>query len=297
MAGLAIKAEGGYVDATFGRGGHSRAMLARLGPEGHLLGLDRDPSAVEAARELAAVDRRFSIEHAPFSHLESCWRAHAGNAQAQGVLMDLGVSSPQLDQAERGFGFMRDGPLDMRMDTTSGEPAGDWINTASEAELSRVFWTFGEERHARRIASRIVRERALAPLTRTTQLADLIAGVVGRREPGKHPATRCFQAIRIHVNRELDELSEALTQAVSILSPGGRLAVISFHSLEDRIVKRFMREQARGEQAPRNLPVRDLPTPGRTLSLVGKAIHASVAEVAHNPRARSAVLRVAERLA
>ncbi|OBS09081.1 16S rRNA (cytosine(1402)-N(4))-methyltransferase [Acidihalobacter prosperus] len=296
MAGLSIKPEGSYVDATFGRGGHSRAILARLASSGRLLGLDRDPEAVAAGRELAAADPRFSIVHAPFSSLASCWRAFAGASRAQGILMDLGVSSPQLDQPERGFGFMRDGPLDMRMDSGNGAPASEWVNTAEERELAHVFWTYGEERHARRIAKRIVQAREQAPLMRTTQLADLIASVIGRREPGKHPATRCFQAIRIHINRELDELREALDQAVEILAPDGRLAVISFHSLEDRIVKRFMREQARGEQLPRNLPVREQPAAGRTLRLVGKAAHASESEVARNPRARSAVLRVAERL-
>lgn len=296
VEGLAVRKEGSYVDATFGRGGHSRAILAKLGPEGHLLGLDRDPDAVEVGLELAAKDSRFSIRHAPFSRLEECWRAHAGELQAQGVLMDLGVSSPQLDLAERGFGFLRDGPLDMRMDPTSGEPASELVNTATEAKLADVFWSLGEERHARRIAHRIVETRIQKPFTRTLQLAELIASTVGWREPGKHPATRCFQAIRIYVNRELEELREALGQAISVLSPGGRLVVISFHSLEDRIVKRFMREQARGEQAPRNLPIRNLQALGKTLRLVGKAIHPSEEEVTRNPRARSAVLRVAERL-
>lgn len=296
VAGLSIRPDGGYVDATFGRGGHSRAILAHLGPRGRLLALDRDPEAVAAAQLLAANDSRFAIVHAPFSQLESSWRAHAGAVKSAGVLMDLGVSSPQLDEASRGFGFMRDGPLDMRMDPSRGEPASVWLNSADEAELADVFWNYGEERQSRRIARRIVQQRTEAPLTRTLQLADLIAGVIGRREPGKHPATRCFQAIRIHINGELDELRAALAQALAILGPGGRLAVISFHSLEDRIVKRFMREHARGEQLPRNLPVMDAAEGGRQLKLVGKAQQPSAEEIARNPRSRSAVLRVAERL-
>lgn len=296
MVGLAIDQDGSYIDATFGRGGHSRAILARLGPRGRLMGIDRDPEAVNAGLELTAADHRFEIRHAPFSHLEACWKAYAGDTKAQGVLMDLGVSSPQLDQAERGFGFMRDGPLDMRMDPTSGAPASEFINTATETALAQVFWALGEERHARRIARRIVETREQTAFTRTRQLADLIADTVGWREAGKHPATRCFQAIRIFVNRELEEIQEALEQAITVLAPGGRLVVISFHSLEDRIVKRFMREQARGEQAPRNLPIRDLPARGKALRLVGKAIRPSGAEIARNPRSRSAVLRVAERL-
>lgn len=297
VSGLAIKPTGSYVDATFGRGGHSRAILALLGSAGRLLGLDRDPEAVSAGRQLAQEDPRFSIDHASFSHLQSCWRAYAGDANANGILMDLGVSSPQLGMAERGFGFMRDGPLDMRMDPTRGEPASQWINTASESELAQVFREYGEERHARRIAKRIVQSRAQSPLMRTVQLADLIVGVVGRREKGKHPATRCFQAIRIHINSELDELSQALKQAVSILSPGGRLVVISFHSLEDRIVKRFMRTEARGEaDIPRNLPIRDLPSSSARLRIVAKAISPSESEIRRNPRARSAKLRIAERM-
>ena len=296
MSGLAIKPAGSYVDATFGRGGHSRAILTLLGSAGRLLALDRDPDAVIAGRQLALEDSRFSIGHASFSQLQPCWRAYAGEAGANGVLMDLGVSSPQLGMAERGFGFMQDGPLDMRMDPTNGEPASHWINTASESELARVFREYGEERHARRIARRIVQSRILTPLTRTVQLADLIVGVVGRREKGKHPATRCFQAIRIHINSELDELSQALQQAVSILSPGGRLVVISFHSLEDRIVKRFMRAEARGEaDIPRNLPIRDLPPSSARLRIVSKAITPSESEIHRNPRARSAKLRIAER--
>lgn len=297
VSGLAIKPAGRYVDATFGRGGHSRAMLALLGSKGRLLGLDRDPDAVIAGRELALEDPRFSIEHASFSHLQSCWRTYAGEANADGVLMDLGVSSPQLGVADRGFGFMQDGPLDMRMDPTSGEPASHWINSASESELAQVFRDYGEERHARRIAKRIVQSRALMPVTRTAQLADLIVGVVGRREKGKHPATRCFQAVRIYINSELDELRQALKQAVSILSPGGRLVVISFHSLEDRIVKRFMRAEARGEtDVPRNLPIRDLPSSCGRLRVVSKAIAPSESEIRRNPRARSAKLRIAERM-
>ena len=297
MAGLAIKSDGWYVDATFGRGGHTRAILAALGPAGRVLALDRDPQAVEQGRKLMDEDSRLRVEHTPFSGLRAAFRVVAGEAAADGVLFDLGVSSPQLDDAERGFGFLRDGPLDMRMDPTRGESAAAWLNRAAEADIAAVLREYGEERQARRIAAAIGRRRAERPFSRTGELADLIASVLGRREPGKHPATRSFQAIRIFINNELGELREALGQALEVLRPGGRLAVISFHSLEDRIVKRFMRDQARGEELPRNLPVMGDARTGRTLRLVGKAVRPGAQEVARNPRSRSAVLRVAERLA
>lgn len=297
MAGLAIKSDGWYVDATFGRGGHTRAILAALGPAGRVLALDRDPQAVEQGRKLMDEDSRLRVEHTPFSGLRAAFRAVAGEAAADGVLFDLGVSSPQLDDAERGFGFLRDGPLDMRMDPTRGESAAAWLNRAAEADIAAVLREYGEERQARRIAAAIGRRRAERPFSRTGELADLIASVLGRREPGKHPATRSFQAIRIFINNELGELREALGQALEVLRPGGRLAVISFHSLEDRIVKRFMRDQARGEELPRNLPVMGDARTGRTLKLVGKAVRPGAQEVERNPRSRSAVLRVAERLA
>lgn len=297
VAGLAIKADGWYVDATFGRGGHTRAILAALGPAGRILALDRDPEAIEQGRGLMAEDARVRVEHTTFSALLAAWRGFAGQRQADGVVFDIGVSSPQLDSADRGFGFLRDGPLDMRMDPTQGESAAAWLNRASEADIIAVLRDYGEERQARRIAAAIVRRRAEKPLSRTGELAELVAAVIGRREPGKHPATRSFQAIRIHINDELNELRWALDQAVELLRPGGRLVVISFHSLEDRIVKRFMRDQSRGEPLPRNLPVRGDGCFGRTLQLIGKAVRPAAEEVARNPRARSAVLRVAERLA
>ncbi len=297
MTGLAIKSDGWYVDATFGRGGHTRAILAALGPAGRVLALDRDPEAVAQGRALMAEDKRLHVEHTPFSGLRVACQAFAGEGRPDGVLFDLGVSSPQLDTPERGFGFLRDGPLDMRMDPSRGESAATWLNRAAEADIVSVLREYGEERQARRIAAAIVRRRTEQPFARTGELADLIASVLGRREPGKHPATRSFQAIRIFINNELGELQEALGQALDVLRPGGRLVVISFHSLEDRIVKRFMRDQARGEELPRNLPVMGDTRIGQTMRLIGKAVRAGTQEVARNPRARSAVLRVAERLA
>jgi 16S rRNA (cytosine1402-N4)-methyltransferase len=297
VTGLAIKSDGWYVDATFGRGGHTRAILAALGPAGRVLALDRDPEAVAQGRALMAEDKRLHVEHTPFSGLRVACQAFAGEGRPDGVLFDLGVSSPQLDTPERGFGFLRDGPLDMRMDPSRGESAATWLNRAAEADIVSVLREYGEERQARRIAAAIVRRRTEQPFARTGELADLIASVLGRREPGKHPATRSFQAIRIFINNELGELQEALGQALDVLRPGGRLVVISFHSLEDRIVKRFMRDQARGEELPRNLPVMGDTRIGQTMRLIGKAVRAGTQEVARNPRARSAVLRVAERLA
>lgn len=292
---LAIKPDGTYVDATFGRGGHARAILARLGPRGRLLVMDRDPQALRAARDLAADDARVSVSAGPFSTLGSTLTAAGLEGQVDGVLLDLGVSSPQLDDAARGFSFRERGPLDMRMDPTNGESAAEYLARSDAAELETTFRELGEERYARRIALAIVRERATAPITDTLRLAEVVSSAVPRREPGKHPATRVFQAIRLRLNRELEELAAVLPQCLRALRAGGRLVVIAFHSLEDRIVKRFMRDEARGDQGPDWLPV-PMVTRAPTLRLVGKAQRADAAELEQNPRARSAVLRVAERL-
>lgn len=296
LQALAIKPSGVYLDGTFGRGGHARALLERLGPNGRLLALDRDPAAVAQGEALARSDPRFAIAHAPFSRLAEVAREAGVLGAVDGLLLDLGVSSPQLDEAERGFGFTSDGPLDMRMDPTSGEDAAHWLAQATEQEIARILHEYGEERFARRIARALVRARAQAPIATTKGLAELVAAAVPTREPGKHPATRTFQAIRIRVNRELDELRAALAAVCDLLAAGGRLVVISFHSLEDRIVKRFIRDEARGERLPRGLPVRGVEPAGR-LRPVGKLVRPSAAEVAANPRARSALMRVAERLA
>jgi len=291
LEGLRVERDGTYLDGTYGRGGHARAVLAKLGPHGRLLVMDRDPDAIaNAERELGA-DSRVAIRHAAFAGLAD-WEETAGGLD--GVLFDLGVSSPQLDEPARGFSFQADGPLDMRMDPTRGTSAADWLAGAGEAEIADVLWRLGEERMSRRIARAIVAAGGTAPLTTTRQLADLVARTIGHRERNKHPATRTFQALRIHVNDELGQLEQGLKAATLRLKPGGRLAVISFHSLEDRFVKQFIR----GEEAPRvrrGLPPPDAaPSP---LVAVGKAIFASEAETAANPRARSAVLRVAEKRA
>jgi 16S rRNA (cytosine1402-N4)-methyltransferase len=292
VAALAIKSDGTYVDATFGRGGHSRLILGRMGAQGRLVALDRDPDAIRAGEALQ--DKRLTLVRSAFSRLGGVL-GELGVTQVDGILLDIGVSSPQLDDATRGFSFRFDAPLDMRMDPESGMSAADWLASAAEGEISEVIRTYGEERFAKSIARAIVAAREKEAIHSTGQLANLIAAAVKRREPGQHPATRSFQAIRIYLNRELEELSDVLPQCVNALRPGGRLAVISFHSLEDRIVKRFMRDEAMGEQAPARLPIRaDMLKPGR-LKLIGRAQHASDAEVADNPRARSAVLRVAER--
>jgi len=293
VTALRIQTDGTYVDATFGRGGHSRAILARLGARGRLFALDRDPAAVAVGQSWD--DPRFAIVHAAFSQLAEVLRGQ-GVTAVDGVLFDLGVSSPQLDTAARGFSFRHDAPLDMRMDTTRGPSAAEWLNSADEDEIARVIRDYGEERFAKQIARAIVAARGRQPLAGTRQLAELVAGVVRTREPGQDPATRTFQAVRIHVNRELEEIEQALPQGVDLLREGGRLAVISFHSLEDRLVKRFLRREAEGERLPPEIPVRsDALRPGR-LKLVGRAIRAGADEVAANPRARSAVLRVAERI-
>ena len=298
VAALAITPDGRYVDASFGRGGHSRAILAVLGPAGRLLGLDQDPQAVAAGEALAAQDGRFIIVKRRFGQLASEVTAQGWQGQVNGVLFDLGVSSPQLDQAERGFSFLHDGPLDMRMDPTQGQSAAQWLASASEAEIADVFHELGEERFARRMAKAVVVRRQQQPFERTADLAEVIKQANPAWEKGKHPATRAFQALRIKVNDELGELTAALDAAIDQLAVGGRLVVISFHSLEDRIVKRFMHRLAKGEadNLPRDLPVRQAAFVPR-LRLVGKPQFPGEAELADNPRARSAVMRVAEKLA
>jgi len=290
---LDIKADGFYVDGTFGRGGHSRAILNRLGENGRLLAFDKDPEAIGCAAKEFASDIRFEIVHDSFATLLDAIESRGKVGEVDGILFDLGVSSPQLDEAERGFSFLRDGPLDMRMDSSRGESAADWLARARQEEIADVLWNYGEERFRGRIARAIVEQREKTPLTTTLQLATLIDKAVPRREKNKHPATRSFQAIRIHINKELADLESGLQQAVTVLRGGGRLAVISFHSLEDRIVKRFMRDEARSEPAGfgRSEPL------AASLKLCGKASKADAAETEENIRSRSAVLRVAERLA
>jgi len=294
IEGLALRDDGWYLDATYGRGGHSAAVLARLGAQGRLLALDKDSEAVAHGRERFAGDARFVIQHAGFEDLAAVaapWLA--GHALA-GVLLDLGVSSPQLEVAERGFSFAHDGPLDMRMNTAAGPTAAEWLATASQRELADALFHYGEEPRARQIAAAIVRSRGDAPLTTTKQLADLIAAHAGRQSGRIHPATRAFQAIRIAVNDELGALERALAQCVDLLAARGRLVVISFHSLEDRIVKRFMAREARGDEAYAGLP--NVPPHARPrLKLIGKLVRPTAEEVERNPRARSARLRVAER--
>ena len=291
---LAIKPDGVYVDATFGRGGHSREILARLGPVGRLIALDRDLTAVAAGQVLN--DPRFVLRHAAFSEIGAVL-AELQTGQVDGVLMDIGVSSPQLDEAARGFSFRFDAPLDMRMDTSRGMTAAEWLQQASQREIERVVRDYGEERFAHAIAKAVIAARAECGIATTGQFAALVEKAVRTREPGQHPATRSFQALRIHVNQELEELSLALPQCVARLVAGGRLVVISFHSLEDRIVKHFMRENAQPPRLPLRLPVRAADLPPPLLRLVGKPVYAGAEEVAANPRSRSAVMRVAEKAA
>ena len=290
IEGLRVIENGRYLDGTFGRGGHARGVLTQLGPEGRLLFMYKDPEAIAVAERDFAPDARVSIFRGSFAQLLQ-WDATAEGLD--GVLFDLGVSSPQLDVAERGFSFGKDGPLDMRMDPDSGESAAQWINRVEEREIADVLWTYGEERQSRRIARAIVARREKQPFSRTAELAELIASVMPRGKDKIHPATRSFQAIRIHINRELADLEAGLDAAVERLKPGGRLAVISFHSLEDRIVKQYMNRLAKAPPANRRLPEAVAFVP--TLDLIGGAIKATDEELAANPRARSAVLRVAQK--
>jgi 16S rRNA (cytosine1402-N4)-methyltransferase len=294
---LAIKKDGIYIDCTFGRGGHSQGILNLLGPCGRLLAFDRDSDAINSDYAQAVLrDERFKLKHSCFSELESIVKSANLVGKVDGILLDLGVSSPQLDNPERGFSFLRDGPLDMRMDGNAGVSAAQWLASVDETDLVKVLFDYGEERFARRIARSIVEKRAESPITTTRQLAELIVDAVPVREKHKHPATRTFQAIRIEINRELDELKAVLQQSARVLRPGGRLVVISFHSLEDRIVKRFIRDESGAKYNPGKLPIREIDIAKGILKRVGKALKAGKQEISQNPRARSAIMRVAERV-
>jgi len=294
LDGLALEAGGYYVDATFGRGGHTALILQALGREGRLLALDRDPQAVAAGRRRFTGEVRLTLLHASFADLATLVPANAPERPCGGVLFDLGVSSPQLDDPQRGFSFRADGPLDMRMDPTHGEPVAAWLARAGFDEIRQVIATFGEERFARRVAQAIVTARRTQAIDRTGKLAAIVSAAVRTREPGKHPATRTFQALRMFINDELGQLERGLSAALEVLRPGGRLAVISFHSLEDRAVKRFMQRESQVDPALRDLPL--IPAHARPrLKLIGRKLRPAPAELARNPRARSALLRVAER--
>ena len=297
LQALAIQSDGIYLDGTFGRGGHSREILRRLGSDGRLLAIDRDADALasENAREMLD-DPRFQLQQGCFSGMQQIVEAQGLLGRFHGILLDLGVSSPQLDDAQRGFSFLREGPLDMRMDAGAGMSAAEWLEQVAEQELVRVLFEYGEERFARRIAAAVIKQRMQEPLRTTRQLAQLIEAAVPLREKHKHPATRSFQAIRIHINRELEALQEVLQQTLQVLQPGGRLVVISFHSLEDRIVKRFIRDHSRGRYHPGRYPLPDPYQDARKLRKIGKAVRAGRREISENPRARSAVLRCAERI-
>jgi len=296
LAALAVEAGGYYVDATFGRGGHTARLLEALGGEGRVLALDQDPQAIAAGRARFADEMRLTLVHASFAELGSLVPAYSDGRACRGVLFDLGVSSPQLDDPARGFSFRADGPLDMRMDTSRGEPVSGWLARASVDEIREVIADLGEERFARRVANTIVAARREHPVLRTSELAALVSRAVRTREPGKHPATRTFQALRIFINNELGALESALGATLRLLAPGGRLAVISFHSLEDRLVKRFIQRASTVDAALAHLPV--VPAAARpTLRIVGKKLRPLAAEIARNPRARSALMRVAEKLA
>lgn len=290
---LQIKPDGIYIDCTFGRGGHSGLILQKLNAHGYLIALDKDPAAVAAGQTIT--DRRFTLIHSEFSRLTEVLNVLGVN-EVDGVLLDLGVSSPQLDEMQRGFSFRFDAPLDMRMNNSSGETAANWLANVDESLLKEVIRNYGEERFASQIASAIIAARQKAPIVTTRQLSEIIAQTVRTREPGKNPATRTFQAIRIYLNQELEEIARVLPQCVDCLKPGGRIVIISFHSLEDRMVKHFLRDMAQGDQLPRNLPIRAAEIRKGNLRLIGKAIRATSQEILTNPRARSAVMRVAERM-
>ena len=293
VAALAVNPDGVYIDATFGRGGHSRRILSALGPRGRLIALDRDPLAIAAGQ--AIDDPRFRLVHRAFGEVALA-AEEVGVAAVDGILFDVGVSSPQIDDGSRGFSFRHDAPLDMRMDTTQGETAAEWLAQADIREITEVIRNYGEERFAFQIAKKVVAARVEQPIVTTAQFAALVREAVRTREPGQDPATRSFQALRIHTNQELRQLEIVLPQALDLLNSGGRLAVISFHSLEDRIVKNFMRQQSTADALPKNLPLRADQLPAAKMRLIGKAIKASAAEVAANPRSRSAVMRVAEKI-
>lgn len=296
VGGLAIRPDGIYIDGTFGRGGHSRLILSQLGPQGRLIAIDRDPQAIAEAATID--DPRFQIVHGPFSNVQQYVEELGLTGKIDGFLLDLGVSSPQLDDAERGFSFMRDGPLDMRMDPSSGFSAAEWLQKAEAEDIAWVLKTFGEERFAKRIARAIVERNQSEPMTRTRELAELVAAASPVKEKHKHPATRTFQAIRIYINSELEEIERALDASLTILALGGRLSVISFHSLEDRIVKRFIRRQSKGPEIPDGLPLTEAQLAGgKKMLTIGKAIKPSEEEIEQNARSRSSVLRVAERMA
>jgi 16S rRNA (cytosine1402-N4)-methyltransferase len=293
---LVIDPDGFYVDGTFGRGGHTAELLSKLSPQGSVVAIDKDPQAIAEGQARFSEDARLQLVHGTFADLSEIVAQMGKTGELSGVLLDLGVSSPQIDQAERGFSFMRDGPLDMRMDTSKGLSAAEWIASADEQEIARVIKEYGEERFARRMASAVVKEREKTPITRTVQLAGILAAAHPAWERGRHPATKAFQAIRIFINRELDDLEALLAQIIDTLKVGGRLVVISFHSLEDRRVKRFIRDQEQGIKLPKNLPIRDVDR-GVRLIKVGKAVKPAVSEVDGNVRSRSAVMRTAERVA
>jgi len=292
--GLVVDADGLYVDCTFGRGGHSQLILEKLSANGRLIGIDKDPRAIATGKELEQADSRFQICHGSFADMQQMVNDHGNGQAVSGVLMDLGVSSPQLDEAERGFSFMKDGPLDMRMNTETGQTAAQWVNSAKEEEIANVFYEFGEERCSRRLARAIVQRREQEPFERTLDLAEVIKVAHPRWEKNKHPATRCFQAMRIYLNNELGDLTNGLQVATDMLCKTGRLVVISFHSLEDRMVKHFIRAKEKGPQLPPDLPIMEKDFP-KELKHIGKAIKASKAEVDVNVRSRSAIMRIAQK--
>jgi len=294
--GLAINPEGCYIDCTFGRGGHSALILSKLSDKGRLIAIDRDPTAIAAAEKFKD-DGRFIIEHHGFAELENIAEHHQLTEKVDGILLDLGISSPQIDEAERGFSFMKDGPLDMRMDTSRGQTAAQWLAVADVEDITWVLRTFGEEKHAWRIANAIVDSRDEFPLTRTGELAKLIKTTAPQREIKKHPATRSFQAIRIYINSELEQIEKVLAASLTVLAEEGRLVVISFHSLEDRMVKQFMKKHSQGKKVPRGLPITEEELQkGKKLALIGRKLKPSKNEVEANVRSRSSVLRIAQRL-